>query len=150
MKPPSDKVARTSPVRSRKDRRRWCGGHVGREHETEIRLDKTTERMRQLDPRRFDTRCRWALWSVRGRLIASELHWSCSHQEVCTVCGKATVWRVDASKCPDWLPRPEGPIAELKCTCGDQLRDHTEMDGCSTCGCRGFSWAGDRRTKEKR
>lgn len=138
MKPPSDKVARTSPVRARKNRARWCGGHVGREHEPEIRLDKTIEGMRRIDPRRFDTRCRWSLWMVTGAPVSGELHWSCGHQSICKVCGRVLEFRAQPTMCPDWVPGPDGPVAKLRCRCGDQLQDHSEGGGCTKCRCRGF------------
>lgn len=135
---PQDKVARTAPVRARKNRVRWCGGHVGREHEPEVRLDKTIESMRSLDPLRYDTRCRWALWTVSGWPVNAELHYSCGHQWACKACGRILKFRVDSTSCPQWRPGPAGPVSELRCNCNHALVGHDELTGCAACGCRRF------------
>lgn len=135
---PQDKVARTSPQRGRKNRARWCGGHVGREHEPEIQFDKAIETLRRIDPLRYDTRCRWALWTVRGRLVTAELNWSCGHQLVCKDCGRILRFRIDRAACPQWKPKPAGPVSKLQCQCDHQLLRHREFDGCTECGCRSF------------
>lgn len=139
MKPARDnKTARTSSPHRRKDRVRSCGGVLGREHEPEIRLDKTIESRRKTDPLRRDTRCRWTQWGVGGQLVTAELHWSCGHQWVCKVCDRVLRFRVDRSACPDWKPRPAGPTSRLMCHCGHRLLHHAELGGCSSCSCKRF------------
>jgi hypothetical protein len=82
-------VARVAPRRGRKNRKRWCGGHVGREHVPVVRLSH------------------WGQWRVTRKLpscVRLEWHpsrWLCTHQEMCSRCGR--VMRVlDNRECPDF------------------------------------------------
>ena len=107
--------------RSRKDRRRWCGGHVGREHEPVVRESKWATWRRDRGVSTDHTGCRWApryRWlraderihadaQLRpgGRYMVIDRYvWNCDHELGCDRCGKvleSTLGR----KCPDFHER---------------------------------------------
>jgi hypothetical protein len=110
------------PPRARKDRRRWCGGHVGREHEPTVRMGSSVyvsyrrarnealcgwrpryRRLRVGERIPEDARARGhGMYSVIDRYV-----WSCSHELGCERCGKIledTIGR----RCPDYHERAGG------------------------------------------
>jgi hypothetical protein len=86
--------------RSTKDRRRWCKGKPGVEHQLAVRLSAET---RPLPGR---PRCYRGEWWPE--------HWHCGHQRFCTVCGKVLQRGIEA-ECPaftteiTWFPRRRNP-----------------------------------------
>jgi hypothetical protein len=68
-----DEWAPTPRGRIRKDRRRWCRGKTGVEHQLAIRVDKYTNAAETCEMRFPGRRWQW---------------WHCSEQEYCTACGK--------------------------------------------------------------
>lgn len=134
-----------APHKAKKDTRRWCGGHKGREHEPEVVLDKHVEAFRRFlaDPQR--AKCAWTLWFIRGDLVATQPHFSCAHMRRCSTCGKVLDFRVLPEQCPDYVEGPTGPIEELPCLCGDPLGEHrNKTSACTQCRCQAFRWAGER------
>lgn len=81
---------RKSP--GKKNTRKWCGGHVGREHHTDIFMTKWP----------YSGVCRIPVdWMKR---MYPDRPWRCLHEIRCTVCGKImrpARWQ----ECPDL---PEG------------------------------------------
>lgn len=110
------------PARARKDRRRWCGGHVGREHVPTVRMGKSYWTSAAIG--RGETLCRWSpryRWlredervpeGARSRrhgmyTVIDRYVWSCSHEIGCTVCGKI-LERYLGRRCPDYHERTDG------------------------------------------
>jgi hypothetical protein len=97
--------------RGRKNRRKWCRGKVGVEHQSELALNKNRVYMstRYGDDHPHGARCgwreRWA-WSwldgVRCYLRQDRWFWSCAHMYSCRNCGKilGNVGR----ECPEFHP----------------------------------------------
>lgn len=85
--PPEREVPRH---RARKDRRRWCGGHVGRKHEPTITLSHGGQR-RVAEGR-----------PACGRLSWRPTTWACAHEERCTRCGKI-LRRLWGRECPAYV-----------------------------------------------
>jgi hypothetical protein len=75
--------------RARKDRRRWCGGHPGREHEpvTVARSDGVHDRCEPAP----------AFWERLGHGT-----WRCIHRVVCARCGRVLDPAPDQAACPDY------------------------------------------------
>lgn len=111
------------PVRARKDRRRWCGGHVGREHVPVVRLTKWAIRRRTRDVDMPHGGCRWAPWyrwlradervpadalpRGHGRhMVIDRYMWRCDHELGCSQCGKILETTL-GRKCPDFHERTE-------------------------------------------
>lgn len=132
-------------ARAKKNRRSWCGGHEGREHEPEIRLEKGVASRRRFSLRQETARCRWTMWFVSGKPMSGKLHWSCSHEEVCTSCGRILRPWVSPEECPEFVPGPtEQPVETLRCRCEHTLEAHDgDVSACATCTCRRFSWCGE-------
>lgn len=127
-----------TPHRSRKDRRAWCRGKIGVEHQPVIKLDKFWERQQRLDPAK---RCRWSMWVIAGRPVDDRLYWHCLHQELCSGCGKILNWRLEPAQCPETRPAPI-EFAALQCKrCQCPLREHVDGATCQNCpSCRRFFW----------
>jgi hypothetical protein len=87
--PPSSDEWKKSP--SKKDRKRWCGGHVGREHQPVLQLEKYANSL----GRTCGMGQRWT-FATRGFVE----QWICWHQDVCSVCGRIMGYRIDAESCP--------------------------------------------------
>jgi hypothetical protein len=73
----------TTPWKSRKDRRRWCGGHKGREHVPVVTLNAWGNQA-----------C-----GMRDRIWRRPPEWVCYHAVTCARCGKVLQYR--APECPD-------------------------------------------------
>lgn len=87
-------AADTPKHRARKNTRKWCKGKVGRPHTPEIRLEANIySTWHQEHP------CYRADWWTKQW----ERHWSCSHQEYCTTCGKILQFTL-GNKCPNYEP----------------------------------------------
>lgn len=108
----------TPKHRSRKDRRRWCGGHVGREHVPVIRLSKLAMWRRDRGygaTCQWQARYRWLRWGEpeeligrRGRhgtTVISGYRWSCTHERGCERCGKILDPFLRDRECPDYAER---------------------------------------------
>ena len=100
----------TAPYRARKDRKRWCGGHVGREHQPAIVLSKLGQYRRaraRHDGRGSMRFCGWRNdWLAR--LYGVEWIWDCEHEERCTACGRVMsppLGLLDRRRCPDYRER---------------------------------------------
>lgn len=101
--------------RSRKDRKRWCGGHIGREHVPVIRMSKLG--LYWLAQRPDKPVCGWLEqhhWevSVLGRawVGTGEWKWRCQHEEGCDRCGKILGGLLGVGKrCPDFKERTTPP-----------------------------------------
>jgi hypothetical protein len=91
-RPASDEW-RKSP--GQKDTKRWCGGHVGREHERQIVLaerwafGKTCGPTAEVYP--------WGSWRKEP--------WVCFHEERCARCGKH-LRTISWKDCPDRVDTP--------------------------------------------
>lgn len=84
---------REKPAHARKDRKRWCGGKVGREHTTVIAVPENAFIYGRVT-------CRWAPWSTP--------FYACRHVELCTTCGKHVRPFLEPAECPDYPgPREE-------------------------------------------
>lgn len=97
--------------RSRKDRRRWCRGKVGVEHERTLILDKNRvyHSLRWGHDSAHGAWCGWReghAWSwvdgVRSWLGTGEWFWSCAHQYACANCGK--ILGKVGRECPEFHP----------------------------------------------
>lgn len=114
--------------RSKKDRRRWCGGHVGREHVLEVRFRKDV--IVSYRRARGELGCRWSpmyRWlrvdermpeegvihhAWRGRYSVIDRYvWRCDHERGCVRCGKILDVSLGRADCPDFdeKTRPELP-----------------------------------------
>lgn len=72
---------RSAPAR--KDRRRWCRGKVGVEHQSEVVLDPQWGRVcRESRIGKWEQHTSYKTWVTVGS------HWSCCHIEQCVECGK--------------------------------------------------------------
>lgn len=102
----------TRQPRGRKDRARWCGGHVGREHRYVIRIAANQPGWRL-------QACGLRDWVRYNRLTRTSVklgeYWSCVHSELCETCGRVKRYPVGGD-CPD---RPAGAP-----TGGQLLREH--------------------------
>lgn len=80
----------------RKDKRRWCGGHVGREHVVSIQIPVNQPGFRGI--------CRpTPEWYRRTRIFRDrdrDEWWWCFHVHACDVCGKH-MRSARANECPD-------------------------------------------------
>ena len=88
--------------RSRRDRARWCGGKVGREHHYRV----TTPRNQP----GWMGQCRGLFaWEVAARAARSWLRylpeWHCNHARVCSACGRVAFQRVAPESCPTYRLR---------------------------------------------
>lgn len=106
------------PHRSRKDRRRWCGGHAGREHAPVVRLSTLAV---SWEKARTPKRCGWypryrwlradertpadAIERPGGRYTVIDRYvWSCHHERGCDRCGKILEPGL-GRQCPDYHER---------------------------------------------
>jgi hypothetical protein len=80
----------TSPHRSSKNRRRWCRGKPGVEHQPVM-----TKRGYHSDT---DTTCRRCPWGLRD--------WWCYHVDQCATCGRV-LRHYEGRECPDFEPRED-------------------------------------------
>lgn len=103
---------RTRQPRGRKDRARWCGGHVGREHRYVIGIAPNQAGWRRQACQLMD--CVRYNRLTRTSVKLGE-YWSCVHSEFCEACGKIKRYPVGGD-CPD---RP----AETQ-TLGQLLKEH--------------------------
>lgn len=83
-------------VRGKKDRRRWCGGHPGREHEPVIVVSNYLARPG------FGV-CRFPQWAPQ--------RWWCRHRRQCSRCGRILEWALGAGDCPDYPGTDQAPPA---------------------------------------
>ena len=99
------------PHRSRKDRKRWCGGHVGREHVPTIRLSKWGRYW--ADTNSPHAGCKWIEkhhWEFtltsREWVGTGEYRWRCRHEVGCERCGKVLGGQMGVGRrCPDFHER---------------------------------------------
>lgn len=113
----------TPAHRPRKDRRRWCRGKPGVEHEPAVRLGSYGVSLERASKPWVG--CHWAISYCAGRV--PRLRWSCLHQIGCRNCGKALEWVVEFERCPQRHPRPVDDVLELPCHhCGRALREHEQ------------------------
>lgn len=86
---------------ARKNKRRWCKGKVGVEHQLEIALDERTVEWRSNNHTR--PACYRPDWATKTRMHERSKFWSwmCSHIERCTVCGKIIEHALN-DRCPDY------------------------------------------------
>lgn len=87
---PASDSWRTAPAK--KDTRRWCKGKVGREHQTELRMQRWATALRR------EVHCGYA-----PDFFSDSDGWHCYHEKYCTVCGK--VFWYDSVECPE---KPKG------------------------------------------
>jgi hypothetical protein len=111
------------PQRARKDRRRWCGGHVGREHVPVVRMSKwgryhDTAGHEHAGHCGWRPRYRWLRTGERvpdGALerrhgiytVIDRYTWSCWHERGCERCGKVLELTL-GRQCPDFSERLDG------------------------------------------
>lgn len=69
------------PQRTHKDRRRWCAGHVGREHQVEIAVKEWSGSRLSCGP------VRTTIAYPSGTRV-EQITWHCFEREHCTVCGR--------------------------------------------------------------
>lgn len=81
---------------ARKDKKRWCGGHVGRVHQPVVVKDKNLTSF---------TDCHIVEARRDGIHHRDGTVWSCIHHTVCSVCGRTIEWVWGNTPCPD---KPEG------------------------------------------
>lgn len=90
-----EEVARRA--RARKDRTRWCGGHVGREHDPQIVIPPNHPG--------WAGRCgpppEWFKDTPRYRRMAVKPTWWCVHRVVCARCERVLRRTVRDRDCPD-------------------------------------------------
>ena len=122
------------PHRSKKDRKKWCRGKVGVEHEPEIRLNKISAWRRARGEKRYvglRVRCGWTmfLWRLRLRkddAAADVTRWSCDHERACKNCGKILDAVLTRKDCPDFRPL-KWEVEDLPCVhCGKPFKEHEE------------------------
>mgnify|MGYP000845342257 CR=1 FL=1 len=77
------------PTPGRKNRKRWCGGHVGREHKPVVEYDHTLKSLTHCGPRRSSL------------AEDSDRVWHCIHTTVCATCGKVLDLLGANTPCPD-------------------------------------------------
>jgi len=84
-------------ARKRKNTKRWCKGHVGREHVSELTVST-----------------RWTRVYTCGRpaegrasYSGSDPDWTCYHEEVCQNCGKVLRWSIPKVDCRVFRENPE-------------------------------------------
>lgn len=80
-----------SDKRRKKDKRKWCKGKVGREHNLAIRAESYLENM--------GATCGYKPYQIIGN-DETKYHWSCIHEEYCTNCGKILASWLPEEKCP--------------------------------------------------
>lgn len=91
--------------KSRKDRARWCGGHVGREHVLTIV---------EANAPRSDGPCGWkGMWNRDEQAYGPG--WRCVHEEICDTCGRRFryYWQLPAQLCPHWPGTKEAHQAAM-------------------------------------
>lgn len=92
-----------TPHRSKKDKKRWCGGKPGREHRYRIATPKNL-------PSYF-TSCRGPRqWEVdliarRPSMASRYGSWRCMHERVCGTCGRVEFGGVTPEQCPTFRLR---------------------------------------------
>lgn len=94
--------------RSRKDRKRWCGGHVGREHVPVIRLSKwgVHRRSRGVATCGWRERHHWEFTLTERYWVGTgDWWWSCDHERGCERCGKILQPFGIGRECPDYVER---------------------------------------------
>jgi hypothetical protein len=86
-----------SGSKRRKDTRRWCGGHEGREHDLIIVRDRYVLLWPSL-------LCGWRVYYRRGRPSPrpEDRHWTCHHIQKCQACGKILQRFLKPRDCPDY------------------------------------------------
>lgn len=97
----------TRPHRRRTNRRRWCRGKPGVEHQ----LGEAAIKVWPYRHARSRPPCEWwatGSWGLNAAGVKvwtpRKWHWSCSHQRRCTTCGKIVVLTLGVG-CPDYTPR---------------------------------------------
>ena len=102
VKDPLSTASRARRARSTKDTRRWCRGKIGREHTLAILKDEKMAYM--------DKGCRWVPYYVifrKGGEKVQKWHFSCTHHELCTTCGRRFRYGWDLlTDCPDYVEEP--------------------------------------------
>lgn len=82
---------------ARKDRTRWCGGHIGREHQPETVIPPNHPG--------WAGKCapppKWFQNTPRYERMSTKPTWWCVHRVVCSVCGKVLSRSIPARDCPD-------------------------------------------------
>lgn len=77
----------TRAGRSAKNRRRWCGGKVGRDHDYAVQVAPNNWGARRDEP------CHETTW------ITGVTWWSCKHKAICQRCGRQE--EITKEQCPD-------------------------------------------------
>lgn len=101
--------------RATKDRRRWCRGKVGVDHQVVFTMSKHAVYMAtRYGPDSPLAGCGWSQrhrwWRLNdGRRvwepIEGDWNYGCRHVRTCTECGKILADRTPPRECPDWKPR---------------------------------------------
>lgn len=126
---PQNVIPKTVKPHAKKNRRRWCKGKEGVEHQPHIVPDRP-----------WCKPCHWGTSFYRGYHIS----WRCRHRLRCQVCEKVLLDVVAVEDCPDLRPKPQGPLPCDHCAHPDV--SHESVRGpwnhaCTLCDCRGFWWA---------
>ena len=82
------KQAPTNRSGAKKDRKRWCKGKVGREHDYQVQVRPNDWGMRRVEP------CLEPDW------LRSVDWWICKHALICQNCGRQE--DISQEQCPDW------------------------------------------------
>jgi hypothetical protein len=76
---------------SRKDKKRWCKGRVGRPHEPVISSDP-----------KYGSACKiWNYGVINKGKIEPHSRYMCYHVIQCKNCGKILKWALTEGECPD-------------------------------------------------
>ncbi|WIB65446.1 hypothetical protein [Curtobacterium sp. MCBD17_040] len=101
---PADDAWKHTPHR-RKNTKRWCKGHVGREHTPIIRINTRWTRVYTCGlprPGTFDY------------LFGRDRDWTCYHEEACSRCGKVLRLSLPKSECPTFHTDPSSVHSIVK------------------------------------
>jgi hypothetical protein len=90
---------RARSVPGHKDRKRWCRGKVGAEHEPVLAAPKDGEQ-------RCRPRPEWA--AKNPRALWHNRPWWCLHHRECAECGKVLEHFIPWDECPDYLDHKTG------------------------------------------
>lgn len=96
--------------RAKKDRKRWCRGKVGVEHQPELAVRKSAQYWK--DRKDYDISCSWREnrhWEIGADGVrywkgTGFFAWSCCHEYRCANCGK--ILGMVGRKCPEFRPHP--------------------------------------------